>query len=44
MNNDNEFYLLIDVVFSMSLQLGGLGPKSQDLLIYFFLGEVETLP
>ena len=28
----------------MSTQLGGLGPKSQDLVIPFFLGEGETIP
>ena len=37
MNNDNSFYLIIYVVFAMSPQLGGLGPKYQDLVIYFSL-------
>ena len=44
MNNDYGFDLIIAVVFVMSTQLGGLVPKSQDLVISFFLGEVETLP
>ena len=44
MNNDNVFYLLIYVVFDISNQIGGLGTKSQDLVISFCLGEVETLP
>ena len=44
MNNDNGFDLLIAVVFATSPQLGGLGPKAQDLVIYFRLGEGETLP
>ena len=44
MNNDNVFDLLIDAVFSMIPQIGELGPKSQDLVIFFCLGEVETLP
>ena len=39
MNNDNDFDLLIDVVFAMSPKLGGLGPKAQELVIYFCLGE-----
>ena len=44
MNNDNGFDLLIVVVFAMSPQLGGLGPKSKDLVIYFHLGEGDSLP
>ena len=44
MHNDNYFDLLIDVVFAMSPQLGVLGPKAQDVVISFFLGEEETLP
>ena len=44
MNNDNGFDLLIDVVFEMSSQLGGLGPKYQDLVISFHLAEGEALP
>ena len=43
MNNDNGFDLLIAVVFAMSPQLGLLGPKAQDLVISFRLGEGETL-
>ena len=35
MNNDNGFGLIIAVVFVMIPQLGGLGPKSQDLVISF---------
>ena len=42
MNNNNIFDLLIAVVFGMSPQLGGLGPKSQDLVILFFIGEGEN--
>ena len=44
MNYDNGFELTIAVVFYMRPQLGGLGPKSQDLVIPFCLGEVEYLP
>ena len=44
MNNENVFELLIAVFFAMSNQLGRLGPKSQDFMIYFYLGEVETPP
>ena len=44
MHCDNGFELLIYVVFAMSLQLVGLGPKAQDLVIPFCLGEGETLP
>ena len=44
MNNDNDFDLLIDVVFAMSTQIGGLGTKAQEPVIYFCLGECETLP
>ena len=29
MNNVNSFELIISVVFDMSPQLGGIGPKSQ---------------
>ena len=39
MNIENGFDLLVAVLFSMSPQLGGIGPKAQDLVIYFFLGE-----
>ena len=44
MNNDDGFDLLIAVVFAMSTQLGGLGPKHKDIVIYFHLGEGEILP
>ena len=43
MYNYNGFDLLISVVFSMITQLGGLVPKSQDLVIPFHLGKIETL-
>ena len=39
-NIDNVFGLLLDVVFSMSPQLGWVGPKAQDLVISFFPVEV----
>ena len=39
MNNDNKFDLLIAVVFAMSPQPEKLGPKAQELGIYFHLGE-----
>ena len=35
MHNNNGFYLLIAVIFSMSSQIGGLGPKYQYLVIPF---------
>ena len=41
MNYDNEFELLIAVLFYMSPQLGRLVPKAQDLVIPFRLGVVE---
>ena len=44
MNNYNCFELLIDVVFSMSPQLGGYGTKTQELVISFSLGKGETFP
>ena len=44
MHNDNGFELLIGFVLSMSPQLGGLGPKYQDLVIPPRLGEGEPLP
>ena len=44
MNNENVFDILIPVVFSISLQLGLLGTKSQELVISFRLVEGETLP
>ena len=44
MHYDNGFELLIAVVFSISPQLGVLGPKGQDLVIPLCLGEGEYLP
>ena len=44
MQYENGFELLIEVVFTMIPQLGGLGPKYQDLFIPFHLGEGKTLP
>ena len=44
MNNYNGFDYLIAVVFAMSLQPVGLGPKDQGLMISFRLVEVENLP
>ena len=43
MHYDNEFELILEVVFGMSPQLGGLGPKKQDLVIPLHLGEGELL-
>ena len=43
MNYDNEFELLIAVLFYMIPQIGRLGPKSQDLVIPLRLGEGEPL-
>ena len=44
MNIDNGFDLLVAVVIAIIPQLGGLGPKAQDLVISFHLGEGVTLP
>ena len=44
MNIDNFFDLLFSVVFAVSTQLGVLVPKSQDLMIYFLLIELKSLP
>ena len=44
MNNNHGFDLFIYVVFAISPQIGGLGPKYQDLVISFYRGEVENLP
>ena len=44
MNKYNVYDLLIAVVFAIIPQLGGLGPKSQDLVISLQIGEVETIP
>ena len=43
MQCDNGSELFIKVVFYMIPELGGLGPKSQDLVITFRLGEGEPL-
>ena len=43
MSIDNGFELIIAFIFSMSPQLGVLVTKSQDLVIYFRLGEGETI-
>ena len=43
MNIHNRIDLIIAVVFTMSPQLGGLGPKSQYLVISHRLSEGETL-
>ena len=43
MNIYNGFDLLDAVVFAIISQLGGLGPKYQDLVIYLHIGEGETL-
>ena len=39
MHYENGFELLIEVVFYMIHQLVGLGPKSQEFVIPFLLGE-----
>ena len=44
MYNDNLFDILISVVFVISPQIGGLGPKTQDIVILFRLCKEETLP
>ena len=44
MHYDNGSEIIIAVVFYMNPQLGGLGPKAQDLVIPFRLGEGEPLP
>ena len=41
MNNVNIFDLIIYVVFDMIPQLGGIGPKSEDIVIPFRLGKGE---
>ena len=41
MNNDNVFDLLVAFVVSVSPQLGVLGTKAQNLVIYFRFGEGE---
>ena len=44
MNNDNGFDILVEVIFSISPQLGGIGLKAQDLVTPFQLLEGEYLP
>ena len=44
MKNENGFDLIISVIFAMSLQLGELVTKAQELVISFRLGERETIP
>ena len=44
MNIDNGFDLLVSIFYGMIILLGGLGPKAQDLVISFHLGEGVTLP
>ena len=44
MNNDSGFEILIFIVLAMIPQGGLILLKSQDLMIYFCLGELETLP
>ena len=41
---DNGFEHLIAFVFNMIPKLGGLGPKAQDLVILFCLGEEKYPP
>ena len=43
MDIENNFELLVDVVFTMSNQLGGIEPKPEDLVISFHLWEKESL-
>ena len=43
MNNDNGFDILITVFFDMITQLGGLGLKAHDLVLYFRLGEGKKI-
>ena len=44
MHYENIFELIISVLFSIIPQIGGLGPKYQDFVIPFRLGEGEPLP
>ena len=44
MQYENGFELLIAFVLSVITKLGGIGPKAQDLVIPFKLGEGEPLP
>ena len=40
---ENGFEIIIAVVFEMITQLWGRGPKAQDLVMPFFIGEGEPL-
>ena len=42
MNVDNIFGLLVDFLFSMRPQLGGIRPKPHDLVVLFCPGEGES--
>ena len=44
MQYENGFELLIAFILSVITKLGGIGPKAQDLVIPFKLGEGEPLP
>ena len=39
MNIDNQFEILVDILYSMSPQIGEIVPKSQYLVILFHLRE-----
>ena len=43
MHYDNGFEIILAVVFATSPQLGGLGPKAQDIVIPLHLDEEELL-
>ena len=43
MNIDNEFDLLVDVLFVVIIKFGVIGTKAQGLVISFLLGEGESL-
>ena len=43
MHCGNGFEILINVVFSIIPKLGGIGPKAQELVIPFWLGEGKYL-
>ena len=44
MKNDRVFVILVTVVFSVSPQLGDVGPMFQYLVTSFQLTEVDSLP
>ena len=44
MHIENAFDLHVTILFSIIPQLGVIGSKSQDFLISFCLGKVESLP